>query len=116
MLALFNIGGGEIILVLATVLILFGADNLPGSRRRIFRVWEKADDEAHEAGRSVGGILGSGAAQPLTPDNQVAELYDPAAFQDEPKLRRTQKSLWRFFKSLLHRVIRFLASLWTRTA
>src|SRR5689334_15117596 len=115
MLAVFNLGGGEIILVLAMVLIGFGANNLPGSRRRTFRVWHKADDEAHEAGRSVGGILGKGAAQPLTPDNQVAELYDPAAFQKEPESRRTLESLRRFVKNLWHRLIRFLVSLGTPT-
>ena len=107
MLALFNLGGGEVILVLALVLIWFGADSLPGSRRRIFRVWNKADDEAHEAGRSVGGIFGKRAAQPLTPDNQVAELYDPAAFQNESRSRRTQRALRRLLKSLWSRVLRF---------
>ena len=116
MLALFNLGGGEIILVLALVLIWFGADNLPGSRRRTFRFWHKADDEAHEAGRSLGGILGKGAAQPLTPDNQVAELYNPAAFQKEPEFRRPLKPLRRFIKNLWHRVMRFLAKLRTRTS
>ena len=115
-LALFNLGGGEIILVLAMVLIWFGVENLPGSRRRVFRVWDKADDEAHEAGRSVGGIFGKPSTQALTPDNQVAELYDHAAFQKEPKSRRILKSLRRFVKSLWYRVIRFLARLRTRTS
>lgn len=116
MLAVFNLGGGEIILVLALVLIGFGANNLPGSRRRTFRVWHKADDEAHEAGRSVGGILGKGAAQPLTPDNQVAELYDPAAFQKESESRQTPKSLLRFVKSLWYRAMRFLTRLRIRSS
>jgi hypothetical protein len=116
MLALFNLGGGEVILILALVFIWFGANNLPGSRRPIFRVWEKADDEAHEAGRSVGGIFGKGAAQPLAPDNQVAELYDPAAFQKEPESRRPLKSLRSLIKNLWCWVLRFLARLRTRTS
>jgi len=108
LLASFNLGGGEIILILALVFIL-------GSGRRIFRVWDKADDEAHDAGRSVGGIFGTRAAQPLTPDNQVAELYKPAAFQKEPESRRSLNSLWRFVKNLWRQVFRFLAKLRTRT-
>ena len=120
MLALFNLGGGEIILVLALVLIWFGADNLSDASRRLgrglFSFRDAADAEAHEAGRSVGGIFGKGAAQPLTPDNQVAELYDPAALQNEPESRRPLKSLRRFVKNLWHRVSRFLARLRTRTS
>lgn len=37
MVALFNLQGGEIILILALVLILFGAKQLPGSARRLGR-------------------------------------------------------------------------------
>ena len=33
--ALFNLGGGELVLVLALVLILFGAKRLPGITRRL---------------------------------------------------------------------------------
>jgi len=95
-LALFDLGGGEIILILVLVLILFGARKLPelsrGLRRGIFefreamkRAAEAIDGEASEAGRSVGGIYGKAAAQALTPDNQVAELYDP--FQDQAPKR-----------------------------
>ena len=115
LLASFNLGGGEIILILALVVILVSAGKLPGSRRRSFSLWDNADDEAHEAGRSVGGIFGKRAAQPLTPDNQVAELYKPAAFQKEPESRRSQNSLRRFVKNLWRQVIRFLAKLRTRT-
>ena len=86
MLAVFNLGGGEIILILAPVLILFGANRLPplarGLGRGIFEFREATrnvaaalDHEASDAGRSVGGIYGKPAAQALTPDNQVAEVY-----------------------------------------
>ena len=43
---------------------------------------------ASDAGRSVGGIYGKAAAQALTPDNQVAELYDPAVLGKEQSRRR----------------------------
>ena len=108
MLAVFNLGGGEIILVLALVLILFGADRLPGSGRRLFIFRDDADNTAREAGRSLGGIFGTRAAQPLTPDNQVAELYRPAAFQDEPKPQRNLRAWWRLFKKMWCRVVSLL--------
>jgi hypothetical protein len=78
MLAVFNLGGGEIILILALVLILFGADKLPPLARRL---WDSTHDDAEQAGRSAGGIYGKRAAQALTPDNTVAELYDPGVLQ-----------------------------------
>src|SRR6266481_5727986 len=103
MLALFNLGGGAIILILLLVLILFGSRKLPelgrGLRRGIFefreatkQVTDAIDEQASEAGRSVGGIYGKAAAQALTPDNQVAELYEPAAPQDETQLRKRCKA------------------------
>jgi sec-independent protein translocase protein TatA len=93
MLGLFNLAGGEIILILALVLILLGATRLPGLGRGLGRgisefrsatrrVTDELDEEASEAGRSVGGVYGKPAAEALTPDNQVAELYDPAALRD----------------------------------
>jgi sec-independent protein translocase protein TatA len=102
MLALFDLGGGEIILVLALVLILLGAKKLPelsrGFGRGFFEfrkatkeVTDELDEAASDAGRSVGGIYGRPAAEALTPDNQVAELYDPAMLQGEPKLRKRWK-------------------------
>ncbi|HZR20528.1 MAG TPA: twin-arginine translocase TatA/TatE family subunit [Verrucomicrobiae bacterium] len=127
MLALFNLGGGEIVLVLAAVLILFGAKKLPELARGLgeaisqFRkatrdVINAADDEASDAGRSLGGIYGRPAAQALTVDNQVAELYDPAAFQKESESRQTPKSLLRFVESLWYRAMRFLTRLRIRTS
>jgi sec-independent protein translocase protein TatA len=98
-LADFNLGAGEIILILALVLILFGSKRSPdigrGLRlwRREFRkatqdVKDEVDGAAHGAGESLGGIYGKPAAEALTPDNQVAELYDPAAFQDRARSGR----------------------------
>lgn len=91
-LGLFNLGGGEIILLLALVVIFFGAKKLPGLARGlgegIWRFRDAMDDVVHDAGRSAGGIYGKGAAQAITPDNQVAELYDPAVLQPAAKPRQ----------------------------
>src|SRR5690348_6417895 len=119
MFGLFNLGGGEIILVLALVLILFGAKKLPELARGLgqgltaFRdstrdVVQDLNDEAHDAGRSVGGILGKRAAQALTPDNRVAELYDPAVLRDEPGPQKTP-SAWRgLLRNLWCRMLKLL--------
>jgi TatA/E family protein of Tat protein translocase len=85
-------GGGEIVLILAVVLVLFGARKLPnlakGLGRGIYEfrkasgeVLKEIDQEAFDAGQSLGGIHGKAAAEALTPDNQTAELYDPAVFK-----------------------------------
>lgn len=114
MLALFNPPGFEIILILALVLILFGATKLPdlsrGLGRGLFEFREatkkaadEIDDQASEAGRSVGGIYGKPAAQALTPDNQVAEIYKPGVFETE-----AENCLMRSFKKLWCWVLRFL--------
>jgi sec-independent protein translocase protein TatA len=125
MLALFNLGGGEIILILALVLILFGAKKLPDLSRGLgqglfeFRKATKKfaddiDDEASEAGRSVGGIYGKPAAQALTPDHQVAEIYEPAVFETEAESRRTPNRVTRLFEQLWFWVRRFLLRVETR--
>ena len=99
MLASSGPGGPEIVLILAMVLILFGAKWLPGLGRGLrvgffeFRkatreVTDEIDEAASDAGRSVGGIYGKPAAEALTPDNEVAELYEPAARQNDLRPRR----------------------------
>jgi Sec-independent protein translocase protein TatA len=97
MLALFNLGGGEIILILALVVILFVADQVPDASRRLgrglFRFWNAANNEASDAGRSLGGVFGKRAVQALAPDNQVAELYTPGAFEKEREPRRTPRTV-----------------------
>ena len=58
-------------------------------------------EEAGEAGRSLGGIYGKPAAQALTPDNQVAELYEPGVLEEERNwndaeiVRREALAQWR---------------------
>ena len=112
MLALFGLGGWEIVLILAVVLILWGARKLPGPGRGISefcdaskRVIDEIDQGAIDAGRSVGGIHGKAAAQALTHDNHVAELYDPTVFQETPRHKRRERritSFMRLWRWLLH--------------
>jgi len=122
MLALFDLAGGEIILILALVLILFGAKKLPPLARGLgqglfeFRkstreIAEASDDEASEVGRSLGEIYGKPAAQALTPDNQVAELYKPAVLNNETRSRQKLTGVTGFLKRLwlwLRRVVDML--------
>jgi sec-independent protein translocase protein TatA len=92
LLGYFNLGGGEIILLLALVVILLGANKLPEIARGlglgIDKFRDATDDLANEAGRSAGGIYGKAAAEALTPDNQVGELYDPGALDSEEQPRK----------------------------
>jgi sec-independent protein translocase protein TatA len=56
MLAIFNVGGGEIILVLALVLILFGGKKLPELAKGLgngIREFKKATSSASEEMRHV---------------------------------------------------------------
>lgn len=96
------LGGGEVLLILALLLILLGAKRLPGIMRGLgdgmseFR--KELDRQAEDAGKSAGGIFGKPAAEALTPDNQTSELYDPAVFRGNSRKRRVgqwSRYLWR---------------------
>ena len=119
MLAVLGLSGGELILVLGAVLILFGAKRIPQYGEGLRRGWfefrrgtkdavDGIDQEASDAGRSLGGIYGAPAAQALTPDNQIAELYDPAAFCKHWKSPSKWKTLTRRFKRFLTAIQRIL--------
>jgi sec-independent protein translocase protein TatA len=109
---LFNSGGGEMILVLALVLILIGAKKLPdltkGIGRSLFQFRKAIDDEATEAGRSVGGIYGKPAGQALTPDNHVAELYDSAVLQNQSERPRRSNAFLKLFRKFVTQIRRLL--------
>ena len=113
--------GWEIVLILAVSLIVYGANRLPEITRGLgggFSLFRKSVDElpndldqrAHDAGESLGGIYGKPAAQALTPDNQTAELYDPAAFRNprDPKWMwsrgwvRLRRLIWRLLSKRLN--------------
>jgi sec-independent protein translocase protein TatA len=122
--ALLNLSREEIILILALVLILFGARRLPDIARGLregFFQFRKAtrdiaryiDQDSYDAGRSLGGINGRPAAQALTADNQVAELYDPAVFGQKP-FRYRRFSRWCAF--LLLRIAAMISRVFRRIA
>ena len=67
------LGSWELVVVAAVCLMLTG-----------FKIIPKI---MHDAGKSAGGIFGKAATEALTPDNQTAELYDPAVFRRSPRKR-----------------------------
>jgi len=88
MFALFNLGGGEIILVLALVLILFGAKKLPELAKGLgqgIREFKKATrevtDEIHTSMNetpSQNRLPSSAPAQPVTPQPQPEQTVPQA--------------------------------------
>ena len=104
MLATF-LGGWELVLILAILLILLGAKRFPGIMKGLgdglsyFR--DEMDSQAHDAGKSAGGIFGKPAAEALTPDNQTAELYDPAVFRRGGRKRSVRQFLRVLWRSIL---------------
>jgi sec-independent protein translocase protein TatA len=112
MQAFAGLGGAEIILILALVLILFGAKKLPeltkGLGQGLFEFRKAIDNESTEAGRSLGGIYGKPAAQAITSDNQVAELYDHAALRDKTALPKKRNRLSIALSKIWQRLLRIL--------
>ena len=104
MLATF-LGGWELVLILAILLILLGAKRLPdimkGLGDGISHFRGEMDSQAHDAGKSAGGIFGKPAAEALTPANQTAELYDPAAFRRGGRKRSVRQLLWELWHNIL---------------
>lgn len=105
-------GGGEITLILALVLILFGSKKLPelarGLAKGLFQFRKAIDNESTGAGRSLGGIYGKPAAEALTADNQVAELYDPAVLQKDSQPEKRRNRFRAIFAELVKRLSRLL--------
>ena len=90
MLGLFNLGGGEIILILALILILFGAKKLPELAKGLgqgIKEFKKATKEvteevsqAMEEQPSPPKRLPSGTvANSETPEHQIASQSSPGA-------------------------------------
>ena len=107
MLATF-LGGGEVILILTLVLILFGAKKLPdimrGMGTGVSEFRKALDQQAQDAGKSAGGVFGKPAAEALTPDNQTAEMYEPAVFHRRNKRWSVRSLLRKLWHSLLRLV------------
>jgi Sec-independent protein translocase protein TatA len=112
MLAILG-GGGEIALILVVLLVLLVARRLPeigrGLLRGISEFSKEIDRQAHDAGKSAGGIFGKPAAEALTPDNKTGELYDPAAFRPAGRNRSVRQRLRHLWRELLrwHATVRF---------
>src|SRR5882724_8527105 len=74
-LALFNFGGGEIILILAIVLILFGAKRLPELAKGLgqgIKEFKKATHNASEGMRDAIEEVSSSAPKRLSPVTTVS--------------------------------------------
>ena len=101
--------GWEIILILAVILIVYGAKNLGEGfsqfRKHVGELPNDLDQEAHDAGESLGGIYGKPAAQALTPDNQTAELYDAAVFHNPRATKRMWFRGWTLLQRLIWRLL-----------
>ena len=113
------LGSWEIVLVVAVIIILFAAKNLPDiaqglgeGRKAAWRLPGELDQNAHEAGESLGGIYGKPASEALTRDNQTAELYDPAVFRNPKKLDRAWQ---RITIPLLTRLVRLIWRLFSKS-
>jgi sec-independent protein translocase protein TatA len=90
------VGGWEMVVIVAVILTLVGAKKLPEIirglgegvsqfRKSLGGLSKELDQDAHDAGESLGGIYGKSVAQALTPDNQTAELYDPDVFHNQER-------------------------------
>ncbi|NOS71568.1 MAG: twin-arginine translocase TatA/TatE family subunit [Verrucomicrobia bacterium] len=101
-----QISGRETILIVALMLIVVGSKRLPAIGRRFGEGMRALDDDSIEAGKAVGGIYGKPAAEALTPDNQAAELYDPAAFSSKQRYFKAPKG------GKVNRLVRFLTRVW----
>jgi sec-independent protein translocase protein TatA len=99
-------GVGQLFVIIAMTLLLLGRKRFPELAKglhegmREFRkatteVRDKLEQKPFEAGESIGGIFSKPTAEALTPDNQVAELYDPAVFGEKQKAAEAAKNKMR---------------------
>ncbi len=87
MFALFNFGGSEIILILALVLILFGAKKLPELAKGLgqgIKEFKKATSEVTDEIQSAMDDTTPRPAKRL-PQNQVASEVQQTVAQSEPE-------------------------------
>jgi hypothetical protein len=118
---IFGMGTPELLAVVGAMLILFGAKNDPfGLLRHLRRgkwelpeSWKNRTDQPNEEVAEDGGDLIHGpAVQPITPDNQVAELYGPAVLgkRNSSGQQPTFRRIWRYLVSRAKArfVVRFL--------
>jgi len=87
MLAIFNLGGGEIILILAIVLILFGAKKLPELAKGLgqgIKEFKKATDHASEGLREAMAQSAPSAPRRLPPATTSSPAPECAVSQVPP--------------------------------
>jgi sec-independent protein translocase protein TatA len=87
MLGLFNLGGGEIILILALVLILFGAKKLPELAKGLgtgIKEFKKATREVTEDMQSAMEETPAPPAKRLPPSSTIAADTDHSVPQAPP--------------------------------
>jgi len=88
-LALFNFGGGEIILILAIVLILFGAKRLPELAKGLgqgIKEFKKATHNASEGMRDAMEEVSSSAPKRLSPVTSVSTRSEDEDAVSVPEL------------------------------
>ena len=117
-LASYLPGRYELLLIISVMLILFLSKKPPPIARSLrhasaeaFRHFiDEINNIAGGAGKSLGGIYGKRGAQALTPDNQTAELYDPAFLRgkrdphDRRRFRRWMQSMSQALRDLYRRL------------
>ena len=81
MFGLFNLGGGEIILILAVVLILFGAKRLPELAKGLgqgIKEFKKATQNASEGLREAMAESSSSTQRPMIPATTASTVPEPS--------------------------------------
>ncbi|MBN9693598.1 MAG: twin-arginine translocase TatA/TatE family subunit [Verrucomicrobia bacterium] len=113
------IGAWDWVVILAAAIMIFAARLLPelarGLRKGISEFLKELENVSHGVGRSFGGIYGKSAAQALTPNNQTAELYNPAVFHrknpaDQPIWRRRLRHWGRSWRAIMRWLLKRLGT------
>src|SRR5437879_5771968 len=92
-LELPGLSGGELVLVIVMLVVLFGANRIPPFARGLGQGIKAFRRASREAGREIGESLGAGLGKPvadaLTHSNQSWEFQDPPAL----RLRQIRKQM-----------------------
>jgi sec-independent protein translocase protein TatA len=84
MLALFNLGGGEIILILAIVLILFGAKKLPDLAKGLGQGIKEFKKATHNASEGCAEAMAEPPIVPSFCSSQESPLRPRTAVAHDP--------------------------------
>ena len=93
MLGLLGLSGGEWVLLMVILVILFGANRIPPFARGLGLGITEFLRESRRSGQEIGESLGAGLGKPvadaLTHSNQTCEFQDPPAL----RLRQIRKQM-----------------------